>query len=169
MSARLQHILSGPPAPPPNSPLRPLGRSGGAGEKWSCLDDQALGAARAELFNADDAKKEAAYAKNVENFIGTVKVPIGLAGPLRIRDGSFARVRLTRMASVLLVWFSLDLVALRDGSDGESATVAARSYVVMFWEGPASLHFLSSVLQLFFSREIDSRGEIHEALGIIPR
>lgn len=88
--ARLHQIMSGPPPPPPTSPLRPLGRTGGAADKWRALEDQGFGG-RAELFDERDAAKEAKYAKNIENYIGTVKVPIGLAGPLRIASGSFAK------------------------------------------------------------------------------
>lgn len=44
---------------------------------------------RRELLDADtDARKET-FKKNIEHFIGTVKIPVGLAGPLRI-NGLFA-------------------------------------------------------------------------------
>ena len=37
----------------------------------------------------DDSRpdSESVYARNIENFIGTVKLPVGLAGPLRIKGG----------------------------------------------------------------------------------
>ncbi len=41
-------------------------------------------AARDELADARTLEQREAYARNVENFIGTVKVPVGLAGPLRV-------------------------------------------------------------------------------------
>jgi hydroxymethylglutaryl-CoA reductase (NADPH) len=54
--------------------------------RWDLLTAPA---SRAELLDAEtDARKES-YKRNIEHFIGTVKVPIGLAGPLRI-NGLFA-------------------------------------------------------------------------------
>jgi len=41
-------------------------------------------AARAELADARTMEQRERYAPNIENFIGTVKVPVGLAGPLRV-------------------------------------------------------------------------------------
>jgi len=56
--------------------------------RWALLGH--AGAAREQLLDAQtDAQKET-YRRNVENFVGTVKVPIGLAGPLRV-NGLFAR------------------------------------------------------------------------------
>lgn len=54
---------------------------------------QQLGApdgARRELADPQTLAALTRYARNIENFIGTVKVPVGIAGPLRIR-GSHAR------------------------------------------------------------------------------
>src|SRR5687768_7383907 len=39
---------------------------------------------RAELADPKTLEQRDAYSRNIENFIGTVKVPIGLAGPLRV-------------------------------------------------------------------------------------
>ena len=48
---------------------------------------KALGAApeiRAELLDPTTAERAESYARNIENLIGTVKIPVGLAGPLRV-------------------------------------------------------------------------------------
>jgi hydroxymethylglutaryl-CoA reductase (NADPH) len=56
--------------------------------RWTFLgaDD----AVKAQLLDSWSIEHMAAYAQNIEHFIGTVKVPIGLAGPLRI-NGLFAQ------------------------------------------------------------------------------
>jgi hydroxymethylglutaryl-CoA reductase (NADPH) len=40
--------------------------------------------AREALMDGPSIDRASAYARNIENFIGTVKVPVGLAGPLRV-------------------------------------------------------------------------------------
>lgn len=44
---------------------------------------------RAVLTNSESLEQAACYRRNIENFIGTIKLPLGLAGPLRI-NGLFA-------------------------------------------------------------------------------
>ncbi len=56
--------------------------------RWQVLDANAP--VKHELFDASARKQVGAYSKNIENFVGTVRVPVGLAGPLRVR-GLFAR------------------------------------------------------------------------------
>ncbi len=55
--------------------------------RWEIL---ATAAARPELLDGHTMQQMAVYEHNIENFIGTVKMPIGIAGPLRVR-GLFAQ------------------------------------------------------------------------------
>lgn len=56
--------------------------------RWDLLD--ATPETRAQLLDALTVEQMSAYERNIENFIGTVRVPIGIAGPLRVQ-GLFAR------------------------------------------------------------------------------
>jgi hydroxymethylglutaryl-CoA reductase (NADPH) len=51
-------------------------------KRWHLLSAPAV--AEAELLDADTRRRADVYARHIENFIGTVKVPVGLAGPLRV-------------------------------------------------------------------------------------
>jgi hydroxymethylglutaryl-CoA reductase (NADPH) len=56
------------------------------GDIWDQLDGglpQAAGA-RLQLADHDSVSKAALFGRNVENFAGTVKVPLGVIGPLRV-------------------------------------------------------------------------------------
>lgn len=55
--------------------------------RWKILNSPA---AQAELLDARTAQQKQAYEHNIENFIGTAKIPLGIAGPLRVR-GLFAQ------------------------------------------------------------------------------
>lgn len=46
--------------------------------------------ARAELLDTQTERQMEVYRNNIENFIGTIKLPVGIAGPLRVR-GLFAQ------------------------------------------------------------------------------
>jgi len=55
--------------------------------RWQILDSPE---ARAELLDAHTEQQMQVYEHNIENFVGTTKIPVGIAGPLRVR-GLFAQ------------------------------------------------------------------------------
>lgn len=57
-------------------------------KRWRLLDRAPEVAA--ELLDSHTVRQMAAYRRNVEHFVGTVKVPVGIAGPLRV-NGLFAQ------------------------------------------------------------------------------
>jgi hydroxymethylglutaryl-CoA reductase (NADPH) len=73
----------------PTRPLRPSrGASArGAGRIWDRLiaDGPATAAERDPLADPATLEQAAAYGANIESFAGTVKVPVGVIGPLRMR------------------------------------------------------------------------------------
>lgn len=74
--------------PPPKIPSGNGVDQDAIGERWALLPADAEARARvADPLTLQDREK---YARNVENFIGTVKVPVGVIGPLRV-NGLFAR------------------------------------------------------------------------------
>src|SRR5262249_33590197 len=74
--------------PAPHAPGAAPGAEEALDRRWQLLEVSPE--TRAEI---DDPRTHAqceSYRRNIENFIGTVKVPVGLAGPLRVR-GLFAQ------------------------------------------------------------------------------
>jgi hydroxymethylglutaryl-CoA reductase (NADPH) len=73
---------------PRHDPSRPRVPGGSAltddavAARWALPDLPA--SAREVLADSRTLEEREAYAHNIENFIGTVKIPIGLAGPLRV-------------------------------------------------------------------------------------
>src|ERR1700677_4722047 len=71
-----------PPRIPGGSSVSPISLD----KRWQLLN---LPEARRELLDPYTVDQADKYQNNIENLIGTVKVPVGLAGPLRMR-GMFA-------------------------------------------------------------------------------
>lgn len=55
--------------------------------RWKALNQDDL---KAQLLDPHTLANAQAYEKNIEHFIGTVKIPVGIAGPLRV-NGLFAK------------------------------------------------------------------------------
>src|SRR5690242_20479282 len=51
---------------------------------WRRLDEGGLANARETLADAEALAHAPLYSANIENFIGTVKVPVGVIGPVRV-------------------------------------------------------------------------------------
>jgi len=84
-------------APDTTTPLKPWIRPSKhldpafTASHWrTLLNDHAREADRDVLFDAQAQADMQAYAHNVENYVGTVRVPLGVIGPLRI-NGVFAK------------------------------------------------------------------------------
>ncbi len=95
--------------------------------RWKILDvDEPV---RNQLLDSMTREQMNSYGKNIENFIGTIKLPIGLAGPLRVR-GLFANgdyyVPLATSEAALVASY---------GRGATAITKAGGCTAAMIWEG----------------------------------
>ncbi len=95
--------------------------------RWGVLDvDEPV---KHQLLDAMTREQMNVFSKNIENFVGTVKLPVGLAGPLRVR-GLFANgdyyVPLATSEAALVASYSRGASAI---------TKAGGCTAAMMWEG----------------------------------
>jgi len=70
---------------PPRVPLATQTSEAVVEKRWALLPHlAATSTARQEIADADSLARHETFARNIENFIGTIKMPVGLAGPLRV-------------------------------------------------------------------------------------
>lgn len=79
---------------------------------------------RAELLDAQTLAQMAAYLQHIENFIGTVKLPVGIAGPLRVNglhaQGDF-HVPLATSEAALVASYSRGSVLISEAGGATAA------------------------------------------------
>ena len=79
------------------------------------------------LSSADHAEDQAIYNRAIENFVGTVKVPLGIAGPLYVH-GDFASgiyyVPLATTEATLVASYSRDAAAISEAGGCTTALIA---------------------------------------------
>ncbi|MXX36209.1 MAG: hydroxymethylglutaryl-CoA reductase [Gemmatimonadetes bacterium] len=96
-------------------------------QRWELLDVEAR--SRESLLDAMTREQMGVYSKNIENFIGTVKLPIGLAGPLRVRglyaQGDYYAPLATTEAALVASYTR----------GAQAITLAGGCTTAMFWEG----------------------------------
>ena len=73
---------------PPRVPLATHTAAAVVDKRWALIPHAA--GVRAEIADDSSLSRHELYSHNIENFIGTIKMPVGLAGPLRV-NGLFAQ------------------------------------------------------------------------------
>ena len=83
-----QHLQPKPDMPGARIPRDSSATAQAVEQRWQLL--RASPECREALLDAQTAAQMTRYERNVENFIGSVNMPVGIAGPLRV-NGSFAQ------------------------------------------------------------------------------
>ena len=93
--------------------------------RWALFPGDATGPKAALLDPAPEASREV-YRRNIEHFVGTVKVPVGLAGPLRV-NGVHAQgdyyVPLATTEAALVASYSRGAVTITDAGGCAAAVL----------------------------------------------
>jgi hydroxymethylglutaryl-CoA reductase (NADPH) len=104
--------------------LRPMRKATRASvdSYWSRLSGTTTDADKAAIADAETMADPARYTANIENFIGTVKLPVGIIGPLRINglnaNGDFHVPMATTEAALVASYGRGALAATRAGGIG---------------------------------------------------
>lgn len=71
---------------PPRIRARQVNDQKGLQDRWQKLQDHCgiTDTQRAEIADPDSVRRAEQFSSNIENFIGTTKIPVGVIGPLRI-------------------------------------------------------------------------------------
>jgi len=110
---------------PPRVPGASLTTPESIERRWRLL--QATAEARSALMSGSELLEGDRFAHNIENLIGTVKVPVGLAGPLRV-NGLFAQkdyyVPLATTEAALVASYHRGAILISEAGGAAAAVLA---------------------------------------------
>ena len=93
--------------------------------RWSGLPSREAG--REVLLDGLTVQHAVQYARNVENFVGTVKVPVGVAGPIRV-NGTYAQgdyyVPMATLEATLVASYSRGAQLITEAGGCAAATIS---------------------------------------------
>eukprot|EP01111_Echinosteliopsis_oligospora_P015740 TRINITY_DN6315_c0_g1_i1.p1 TRINITY_DN6315_c0_g1~~TRINITY_DN6315_c0_g1_i1.p1 ORF type:complete len:402 (-),score=118.35 TRINITY_DN6315_c0_g1_i1:50-1225(-) len=137
-----------------------MNHRGTAEERWQqieaknrCVDQCAIKSARTELYDDHTQKyyKDQVFNKNIENFVGTVKIPVGIAGPVNIKgssaDGSYY-VPLGTTEAALVASISRGVKVINEAGGAKCVVIdqrVTRAPVFVFASVTDSVQFLDWV------------------------
>lgn len=92
--------------------------------RWEGLP--AIETSKATLLDPQTAQHAPAYERNVENFVGTVKIPVGVAGPVRV-NGTYAQgdyyVPMATLEATLVASYSRGAQLITESGGCSAATI----------------------------------------------
>jgi len=146
-----------------------------ADRRWASLGQDA---AKSELYDRKARRNASVYQRNIESYIGTVNIPVGIAGPLRIngrRGPTEYRVPLATTEAALLASYNRGSRLLTDAGGCDARVVAeavSRAPVFAFdtlTDAESFANFITTQSDNFDSvvGEITSHGQLLSARPII--